>query len=108
MAKPDTYVGIDEDMFGGMTTIGKIIRDAWVFGLLPETETCKGWNNHGINDLLDKVNIEWDKYDCLVSHLPDELRKRHQKIHDVALAKAREMGWSGEYETDGEGQSSLC
>jgi hypothetical protein len=26
-----------------MTTTGKIIRDAWVFELLPATETCKGW-----------------------------------------------------------------
>ena len=102
MAKPKTYVGIDEDMFGGMTTIGKIIRDAWVFGLLPETETCKGWNSQGIDALLDKVNAEWDKYGCLVSHLPDELRERHQRIHDDAVAKAREMGWSGEFETGDE------
>lgn len=102
MAKPNTYVGIHEDIFGGMTTIGKIIRDAWVFGLLPETETCKGWNSQGIDALLDKVNAEWDKYGCLVSHLPDDLRERHQRIHDDAVAKAREMGWSGEYETGDE------
>ena len=102
MAKPATYVGIDEDVFGGMTTIGKIIRDAWVFGLLPETETCKGWNSQGIDALLDKVNTEWDKYGCLVSHLPDELRERHQRVHDAAVAKARDMGWSGEFETGDE------
>ena len=102
MAKPKTYVGIDEDIFGGMTTIGKIIRDAWVFELLPETETCKGWNSQGIDALLDKVNAEWDKYGCLVSHLPNELRERHKRIHDDAIAKAREMGWSGEYETGDE------
>ena len=33
------YVGIDDDYFGGMTPIGTIIRDAWVFGILPESET---------------------------------------------------------------------
>jgi len=102
MAKPRTYVGIDEDIFGGMTSIGKIIRDAWVFGILPETETCKGWNSQGIDALLDKVNSEWDKYGCLVSHLPDELRERHQRIHDEAVTTARKMGWSGEFETGDE------
>ena len=53
MARPDKYVGIDNDVRGGMTTIGKIIRDAWVFGLIPETETCEGWNLAGVDALLD-------------------------------------------------------
>ena len=102
MAKPSTYVGIDKDVQGGMTTIGKLIRDAWVFGLIPETETCEGWNLAGIDALLDKVNAEWDKYGCLVSRLPEELRARHQRIHDEAIARAREAGWNGEIETDDE------
>ena len=70
MDKPKTYVGVDNDVNGGMTTIGKIIRDAWVFGIIPETETCVGWNLAGIDALLQKVNNEWDKYGCLASHLP--------------------------------------
>jgi hypothetical protein len=102
MAKPSTYIGIDKDLNGGMTTIGKIIRDAWVFGLIPETETCEGWNLAGIDALLDKVNAEWDKYGCLVSHLPDDLRERHDRIHGAALEKAHTEGWSGEIETDDE------
>ena len=103
MAKPGIYVGIDNDMFGGMTTIGKIIRDAWVFGLLPEDQTCEGWNGQGIDALLQKVNNEWDKYGCLVSHLPPELLERHERIHGQAIKQARELGWSGEFETDDEG-----
>ncbi len=102
MAKPDKYIGIDKDLNGGMTTIGKIIRDAWVFGLLPETETCEGWNLPGVDALLQKVNAEWDKYGCLVKHLPDELRARHDRIHGAALVKAKEAGWGGEVETDDE------
>ena len=102
MAKPDTYIGIDKDVQGGMTTIGKLIRDAWVFELIPETETCEGWNLGGIDALLEKVNAEWDKYGCLVSHLPEELRERHERIHGEALEKARAAGWSGEVETDDE------
>jgi len=103
MAKPGVYVGIENDMFGGMTTIGKIIRDAWVFGLLDEDQTCEGWNGQGIDALLQKVNNEWDKYGCLVSHLPPELLERHERIHGDAIKKAREKGWSGEFETDDEG-----
>jgi hypothetical protein len=102
MAKPDKYVGIDNDLNGGMTTIGKLIRDAWVFGLIPETETCENWNFAGIDGLLDKVNAQWDKYGCLVSQLPEELFKKHQQIHNHAIQKAKQAGWSGEQETEDE------
>ena len=102
MARPDKYVGINNEVSGGMTTIGKIIRDGWVFGLIEETETCEGWNFAGVDALLDKVNTEWDKYGCLVSNLPVELRERHQRIHDKAIADAKAAGWSGEVETDDE------
>ena len=102
MAKPDTYVGVDKDVNGGMTTIGKLIRDAWVFGILDESETCEGWNFAGIDALLDKVNVEWDKYGCMVSHLPEDLFKRHQEIHNQAIIKAKASGWSGEQETEDE------
>ncbi len=100
--RPQTYVGYDDEIDGGMTAIAKVIRDAWVFGIIEETETCKGWNFAGIDALLDKVNKEWDKYGCLVSHLPPELREKHQKIHDKAIAEAKKLGWSGEAETDDE------
>ncbi|MDH5389339.1 MAG: hypothetical protein OEY06_12955 [Gammaproteobacteria bacterium] len=102
MARPDTYVGINNDVNGGMTTIGKLIRDAWVFGLLEESETCEGWNFARVDDLLDKVNKEWDKHGCLVSHLPSDLFERHQKIHGVAVELAKEAGWCGEVETEDE------
>ena len=97
--KPGTYIGLDKEVLGGMTTIGKTIRDAWVFGIIPETETCEGWNLAGIDSLLQKVCAEWDKYGCLVSHLPKELFERHQRIHGEAVEKARSLGWDGEYET---------
>lgn len=102
MVRPNKYVGLDNEVNGGMTTIGKLIRDAWVFGILPETETCEGWNFAGVDALLQKVNAEWDKYGCLVRHLPEELRERHDRIHGAALIRAKEAGWSGECETDDE------
>ncbi len=102
MARPNKYVGINNELNGGMTNIGKIIRDAWVFELIPETETCEGWNIAGIDALLQKVNVEWDKYGCMVSRLPKELFDRHQKIHNAAIEQARAAGWSGEVETGDE------
>jgi len=99
MRRPSTYVGINNDLNGAMTNIGKIIRDAWVFELLPETETCEGWDHGQMDVLLDKVNIEWDKYGCMVSQLPQPLRERHQRIYEEAVARAKAAGWSGEDET---------
>jgi len=102
MARTNKYVGIQNELNGGMTTIGKIIRDAWVFGVIEESETCEGWNLAGVDALLDKVNIEWDKYGCLASNLPPELFEKHQRIHDKAIESARAAGWSGEVETEDE------
>jgi len=102
MAKPDRYVGIHNDINGGMTAAGKIIRDGWVFGLIEETETCEGWNLQGLDALLDKVDKEWDKYGCMVSNLPEDLRERHERIYRAAVQRAKDAGWSGEAETDDE------
>ena len=49
------YPGIHNDQYGGMTPTGSIIKDAWLFGILPETETCEGWTASGIQDLYEKV-----------------------------------------------------
>ncbi len=98
MSKPDLYVGLDNDQFGGMSEIGKVIRDARVFGLIADDETCKGWDISRINSLKHSVDSEWDKYGCMVSQLPEDLLKRHQEIHTSAITKAKELGWSGEFE----------
>lgn len=94
--KTKQYVGIDKDLNGGMTDTGKIIRDAWVFGLIPETETCEGWLVAGIEDLWIKVNAEWEKYGFLVSNLPDELKQRFLRIQEQAMTRARAEGWDPE------------
>jgi hypothetical protein len=95
------YQGIDKDPTGAMNPTGNIIRDAWVFGLIPETETCEGWLIQGIDALYDKVTREWEKYGHLVSNLPPELAQRHQRIYQQAIREAREKGWNPELdETD--------
>ncbi|MDH5546375.1 MAG: hypothetical protein OEZ43_12340 [Gammaproteobacteria bacterium] len=102
MNKPKAYIGIDKDINGGMTPIGKVIRDAWVFGLIPETQTCEGWTQQAVEALMHKVNAEWDKYGCMVRCLPTELFEKHQRIHGDAVKKANQAGWNGNVETDDE------
>lgn len=94
LTKP--YVGIYNDEYGGMTDTGKIIRHAWAFGLIPETETCEGWLPAGLDDLWRRVDAEWEKYGFLVGNLPDELRERFMRIQDDAMRRAREAGWDPE------------
>ena len=96
---PKTYVGLNNDINGGMTMIGKIIRDAWVFDILPETEMCEGWELTRIDTIHQRVNAEWDKYGCMVSRLPEELRARHKRIYDEAIAQAKTRGWDPEAST---------
>ena len=96
---PKTYPGLNNDINGGMTMIGRLIRDAWVFGILPENETCDDWDIARIDDIHQQVNDEWDKYGCMVSQLPDELRERHQRIYDEAIEVAKKRGWDPEAST---------
>jgi len=88
------YPGIHRDHYEGMTDIGRIIRDAWVLGVLPEEETCEGWDFDRLQNLYNEVHEAWDAYGHLVSNLPSELRERHERIHGAAFRRARELGWS--------------
>ncbi|SMH50692.1 hypothetical protein [Maritimibacter sp. HL-12] len=96
------YVGIDNDLHGGMTDTGKIIRDAWAFGLIPETETCEGWLAQGIEGLWVKVNAEWEKYGFRVGGMPPEMQERYLRIQTEAMERAKAAGWSGAQELMGD------
>lgn len=96
------YIGIDEDTYGGMTPQGTIIRDAWVFGLIPETQTCKDWSRDQIQALYDKVDAAWAPYGHLASRLPPELQEKHRRIYDAAIVRARSLGWSPDAEIEDE------
>ena len=96
MREKKLYAGIDKDEKGAMNRTGNIIRDAWVFSLIPETETCEGWTAERITGLYDKVTEAWEPYGHMVSLLPPELRERHQRIYDEAVRNAREKGWDPE------------
>jgi hypothetical protein len=96
MRQTKTYPGIHNDKHAGMTSVGTIIRDAWVFGLIPEEETCAGWTFDQVEQLYDKVSRAWEPFGHLVSRLPPELRERHSRIYESAVQQAREMGWNPE------------
>jgi hypothetical protein len=87
------YPGIDKDDMGGMTDRGRILRDAWAFGLEPETETGAGWTRKRFEDLWAQVEQEWQRYDFRVGNLPDEMRARFERIQAEALTAARAAGW---------------
>ena len=91
-----TYIGVHEDLKDGITPTGNIVRDAWVFGLIPESEDCKGWGVSRIESLYDRVTEAWHPYGHLVSRLPEELAERHKRIYDEAVARAHEYGWDPE------------
>lgn len=102
MSQPKIYDGIDKDPLGAMNPTGNIIRDAWVFELIPETETCAGWSEGRISDLYDKVHMAWEPYGHMVSRLPPEIRERHRRIYDDAIRSAREKGWDPDGEIEDE------
>jgi len=43
--------------------------------------------------LNEKVVAAWAPYGSMVSNLPPDLRERHARIYDAAIAKARTLGW---------------
>ena len=94
------YIGIDKDEYGGMTPNGIIVRDAWVFEIIPETETCAGWTVGQFQVLYDQVADAWQPYGRMVSNLPPKLAERHRRIHDTAIKRARELGWNPSLEDE--------
>lgn len=96
------YCGIDQDEFGGMTPTGAIIKDAWIFGLIPESERCAGWDVNRMQMLYDKTAQQWAQYNYRASDLPPDIRARHERIHQEAIERARRLGWIPESMIDEE------
>ena len=95
----NTYAGFHQDKHG-MTQLGRIVLDGLLFGLIPESEDCAGWDLGRMQMLMEKVQAEWDKYANLPSRLPTELRERHAEIYARALVQARDKGWDPELGED--------
>ncbi len=94
-----TYPGLHQDTHG-MTVLGRVVLDGWLFGLIPETEDCAGWDLQRMQKLMGQVEQVWDQYGNLPSRLPPELRERHAKLYDMATERARQRGWDPELDED--------
>lgn len=94
-----TYCGFNNDKHG-ITQLGRIVLDGWLFGLIPETEDCTGWSVGRMQGLMEQVQDEWDKYSNLPSRLPDELRQRHADLYAKAIVTAKDKGWDPELGDD--------
>lgn len=99
MVEKNTYVGFYADSHG-LTALGRVVLDAWVFELIPREVDCAGWDMQRMQQLLMQVNARWDEYGHLPSQLPDTLRRRHAEIYDWAIARARERGWNPELDDE--------
>lgn len=97
--KDTIYVGFNQDKHG-MTQLGRIVLDAWLFGFIPESEDCAGWEFGRMQMLMDRVQDEWDKYGNLPSRLPDDLRQRHAELYAKAMTLAKGKGWDPELGDD--------
>jgi hypothetical protein len=91
-----TYVGIHDDEYGGMTFLGGIVKDGWIFGVIPETESCAGWTYAALEALSSKVRDAWGRYGYRVDALPPDIREHHTRIHAAAIERARALGWDPE------------
>lgn len=94
------YCGIDHDKDGGLTHLGRIVIDAWLFGILPETETCQGWSSSQMQNLYEKVHAAWEDSAHLPSRLPPELQQRHSFLYEQRILMAKRSGWSAELGDD--------
>jgi hypothetical protein len=99
MRDKPAYPGFHNDGHG-ITTLGRAVLDAWVFGLLPREVDCAGWDLARMQHLMRQVEERWDQYGSVPSRLPPELRERHAEIYAWATARAREQGWNPELAED--------
>lgn len=93
------YIGFNEDTHG-ITMLGRVVLDARLFGLIPDTEDCKGWDLTRMQKLMYQNEALWDQYGNLPSRLPDELRRRHAELYAWATERGRERGWDPELGED--------
>ena len=90
-----TYPGFNADKHG-ITQLGRVVLDAWLFGLLPKDQDCAGWDKQRMQLLMDQVEARWDEYGNLPSRLPAELLEQHTALYTWATQRARDRGWDPE------------
>lgn len=99
MSEKMIYPGFHADTHG-ITQLGRIVLDAWLFDLIPREEDCAGWDLQRMQALMEQVNRQWDQYGNLPSRLPPDLAARHRELYDWAIQRARERGWNPELDEE--------
>lgn len=99
MKNPPTYAGFNNDSHG-ITIFGRVVLDGWLFGFIPETEDCAGWDLTRMQAMMTRIEAEWDQYGNLPSRLPPELRERHAELYASATERAQRRGWNPELGDD--------
>ena len=79
------YVGIDNAVNGGTTDIGKLIREARAYGILPESKTCNGFTSQVSDESWEKVQKAWRPHGFQVDNLSAEIRERYWRIQTAAM-----------------------
>jgi len=90
-----TYSGFNSDAHG-ITQLGRVVLDAWLFDLSPAEEDCAGWDKQRLQRLMNDIEKRWDEYGNLPSRLPPELLARHTELYQWATERARARGWDPE------------
>lgn len=90
-----TYSGFNADAHG-ITQLGRVVLDAWLFDLIPAEEDCAGWDKQRLQRLMNDIEKRWDEYGNLPSRLPPELLARHTELYQWATERARARGWDPE------------
>jgi hypothetical protein len=94
------YAGIYNDEAGGLSRLGRIVMDAWVFEIIPSSETCAGWDAARMQALEQQVATAWAVYDNETSKLPDDLRMRHAMVYEHARMRGQDQGWDDNIDGD--------
>lgn len=83
-----------------LTALGRIILDAWVFEIIPATETCRDWNASQLKALAKQVAAAWAPYDNNPGNLPDDLRTRRAMLYEHALRHTENIDWDPNIDGD--------
>jgi hypothetical protein len=94
------YVGIYKDGAGGLTPMGRTVMDAWVFEIIPVSETCEGWDFSRMEELAGKVSAAWIQYENTPRNLPDDLRMRHAMLYEQARMRGENVSWDPNIDGD--------
>lgn len=86
------YAGFMQDGHG-MTVLGRLVLDAWLFGVLPREQDCAGWDLGRLQGLIQQVQDKWDENGLFPGRLPADLRQRHEELYNWATERAKGLGW---------------